>query len=727
MSADQEPETDELLNDFFAEADQQLAVLEKNVLLLEQTPACREYLDEIFRAAHSLKSAAATVKMTEIETLTHLLEDLLAAVRRSCLEVNRGLIDALLQAVDTTRVMVEKRAGGGIYGGDSEAFAARLRSLLAEPVVSSRSAAGDIPSRVAAAPDNPRGENPLVRLQVDFSADNPMKTVGGVQVYTLLKQIGRVVATRPDLEALCGDTFFDRVVYSVETDRPDCELIDLCTIPDVTLGCQVLPAQAAPRPGADAAEAAGEKPAGEEREQAGGGERAYQPPLRVDSRRIDDLLNLANEAMVVKASLNRLSAQFEDTLRSLHSAEAQYRQALRQFNRSLPGYLEKYRQGGPAGPLREQIRMQFDRIVDGFHSFQETLGERSSRFRNTTMGLGRITEELQKSILRVRMAPLTQLFSRFPRLVRDLTRSVEKQIELVISGADTELDRSLIADIQDPLVHCVRNAIDHGIETPGERVRSGKEAQGRIELAARADSREVVITVADDGRGIDLMRVKAKARERGLIGPDTNPGREELLEIIFTPGFSTADAVTRISGRGVGLDVIRRQVEHLGGTVKLWSEAGKGTRFTLRLPLRLAVVRSLLVRAGEEICAIPAVSVVESLTLQKTEMIPAGGGGSALFFRGEKIPLLLPSFPFKVDGPEDRAYNYKYVVVLNEGAKRAGLVVDSLLDEEEIVVKPPDHLQTSVAGTAGSALLADGSVARVLDINQLLDRAGPPE
>ncbi len=415
-----------------------------------------------------------------------------------------------------------------------------------------------------------------------------------------------------------------------------------------------------------------------------------------------------------------MSSQFEDSLQALRNTEAHYRQALRQFNRTLPRYLEEFRQSGSSSAIREQIRTHFDRIVGGVRSFEESLVEKNARFRHTAMSLGRITEELQSSILRVRMVPLNQLFSRFPRLVRDLARSVEKQIKLVVSGEDTELDRSLIEDIQVPLVHGVRTAVDHGIEKPDDRVRSGKDPEGKITLDARAGNGEVVITVEDDGRGIDVERVRSRARESGLIGAEEDPGEDEIFELIFSPGFSTADTVTAISGRGVGLDVIRKQVEQLHGTVRLRSETGLGTRFTLRLPLSMAIVPVLLARAGEEICAIPVVTVVESLTLQKTEMITEGSR-TALYFRGGRIPLLRPVFPFNVDSGEYRAYNY--VVVLQEGTKRMGLVVDSLLGEEEIVIKPPDCVETTVEGAAGEAVLADGSTALVLDINHLMRRA----
>jgi two-component system chemotaxis sensor kinase CheA len=724
MSAEQDLLPEELLDDFFAEAHQMLAVLEKCVLALEGEPERRETLDEIFRAAHNLKSASATVKMAEIEMHAHLLEDVLAALRQSSRNAGRELIDALLEAVDVTRIMVAERSGGGIYGGDSSALHRRLRTLAPEPDerVPGNEAAGPgrrtpgeggVPGAVSPRPA--RGGKPLYRVEVTFSADNPMQTVGGVQVYTVLNRVGRVVETEPDLEALCGDTFFERVVYSVESDRPESELAAACTLPEVTLNCEVSRRDTASPSGTPGQPPAGEMPAREPRE---GGGPAYQPPLRVDSRRVDDLLSLANEAVTVKASLARLSTQFEDTLETLRNAEAQYRQALRQLNRELPRCLEEYRRGGSASVLRERIRAQFDRIVDGFHVFQQTLGEKNGRFRQITLSLGRISEDLQESILRVRMVPLSQLFSRFPRLVRDLTRSANKRIRLITNGADTELDRSVLEDIQEPLVHCVRNAVDHGIEAPEERVLKGKDPEGTIVLRARAESREVVITVEDDGRGIDLERVRAKARERGLIAEDAELSREEIFDLIFTPGFSTADTVTRISGRGVGLDVIRRQVEQLRGTVSLRSETGAGTCFTLRLPLRLAVIRVLLARVGDEIYAVPADGVEESFSLRTTEIV-TGGSRPGIFFQGVKIPLLRPVFPFKVDEGNYRAYNY--VVVLKEGTRRGGLLVDSLLGEEDIIVRPVAAAEGTAAGSEGSAQLADGSSARVLDIHRLLD------
>jgi len=719
MSNEQDPVSAELLNDFYAEAHLQLAALEKNVLALEAEPERRELLNEIFRAAHNLKGASGAVKMFEIETLTHLLEDVLTAVRADSIEVNRELVDILLEALDALRSRVEASSGGGSSEHESslEALQQRLRALIPADAGFEKTASTvstSLPERgKALLPDKPG-----YRLAVTFCPDNPMQSVGGIQVYTILKRAGRVVDTEPDLEALCGDIFFERVVYTVETDLPESRLRDLCTIPDVTLSCEISRYQ----PDSSESSKAGHEASRAEAppEQRSGGDTSYHTPLRVDSMRIDDLLELANEAVAVKTALNRLSSQFEDTLESLRSAETSYRQALRKLNQALPGYVEKIRRKGSTGELREQIRMQFDRMVDGFHAFQQNLGEKNGRFRSAAMALGRITEELQGSILRVRMVSLSRLFSRFPRLVRDLTRSVEKKAQLIISGENTEIDRSILEDIQDPLVHCVRNAVDHGIEPPGERIRGGKEPVGKIMLDARTEEGEVVLTVEDDGKGIDLKRVRTKAIERGLIGADAYPSTEELFEIIFAPGFSTADTVTRISGRGVGLDVIRRQVEELNGTVRLWSEAGKGTRFTLRIPLCLSVVKALLARWGNTIFAVPAAGVAENLTLSKTELAeePQGAG---VYYRGEKLPLLRPVSPFKVDAAECRAYNY--VIILQSGEKRAGLLVDSLLGEENIVVRPPTDSESVVSAAAGSARLADGSTALVLGIRTLLDSA----
>jgi two-component system chemotaxis sensor kinase CheA len=719
MSIEPDPVPAELLNDFYAEAHLQLAALEKNVLALEAEPERRELLNEIFRAAHNLKGASGAVKMSEIETLTHLLEDVLTAVRAQSVAVNRELVDLLLEALDVLRSRVEARSGCGSSADESSLalLRQRLRALIpaevdAEKDASTVSSALPEPGK-AALPDKPG-----YRLAVTFCPDNPMQSVGGVQVYTILKRTGRVVHTDPDLEALCGDTFFEKVVYTVETDLPESRLRDLCTIPDVTSSCEISRYQ----PDSSESREAGwvSSTADAAPELRSGGDASHQPPLRVDSRRIDDLLELANEAVAVKTALNRLNSQFEDTLESLRSAEANYRQTLRKLNQALPGYVEQIRRNGSTSELREQIRLQFDRMVDGFHAFQQNLGEKNGRFRNAAKDLDRITGKLQESILRVRMVPLSRLFSRFPRLVRDLTRLVEKKAELIISGENTEVDRSILEDIQDPLVHCVRNAVDHGIETPGERIKGGKEPVGKIVLDARIEEGEVVLTVEDDGQGIDLRRVRTKAIERGLIGAEAYPSAEDLFEIIFAPGFSTADAVTRISGRGVGLDVIRRQVEELNGNVRLWSEAGKGTRFTLRIPLRLSVVKTLLARWGNTIFAVPAAGVVESITLSKTELA-AEPHGAGVYYRGEKLPLLRPVSPFKVDAAECRAYNY--VIILQAAEKRAALLVDSLLGEENIAVRLSEDSGSVVAAAAGSARLADGTTALVLGIRNLLDCA----
>jgi two-component system chemotaxis sensor kinase CheA len=316
------------------------------------------------------------------------------------------------------------------------------------------------------------------------------------------------------------------------------------------------------------------------------------------------------------------------------------------------------------------------------------------------------------------MVPIAQIFSRFPRLVRDLSKTLNKKINLVIEGEDTELDKSVIEDLLDPLIHCVRNAIDHGVESPEKRRDSGKPEEGQVLMAARNEGNMIIIEIGDDGNGIDVEAVKKKAIDKGLIHPSKVLSDVEAFNLIFEPGFSTAASITNISGRGVGLDVVRKQVEKLNGTVSIWSERGKGTKYTIRLPLTLAIIQGLLVRVGAEVYAIPITSVVDSHRIKPSE-IKVIDNYEVFNVRKDVISLLRLNRLFGI--PSDEVSGYHYVVVVGSGDKKMGLIVDSLIGEEDVVIKPLKDRYTASPGIAGATILGDGKVSLIIDVSQLLD------
>lgn len=782
MSDYLDPNNEELLKDFFSEAQSQVEALEQNVLVLENESGNRDAVDEIFRAAHTLKGGAATVEMGELTAFTHLVEDVLDAIRSDAVSVDETVVDTLLAAIDVVKAMLAERMNGRVYAEDSSAVEGRLAALLPEGAARKKTAPKRPvaqPSKPAPAPAAPVGgklsEYEVLELKqaaepgatvyhvaVTFNEDNVMNTVGGIQVFAALKEAGTVLRTVPDFEKLYEDTFYPVVEYYISSKRQMDDLYRFVSIPDVTLKAEINPvgapaaaqAEPAPEKSAPAPKAASSpKPAFtppkpqpskakvaeeaktveaeiEEAHEADDADKAQREAdakkagreagaiLRVDSKRIDNLLNLVSETVITKATFNQVSTQFGDLLTQLQTTETSYREKVKDLFDSLPDYLESIRQGRTIKDIRKEIGERFGDLFTLFDPFEATLKTNVGKFRSTAQNLGRITGELQEGVMRIRMVPISQIFSRFPRLVRDLSKSLNKKINLVIEGEDTELDKSVIEDLLDPIMHSVRNSIDHGIEEPDVRVAAGKDAEGKVLLKASNEGNMIVIEIADDGKGIDVDAVRAKAVERGLIHPNKALTDIEAFNLIFEPGFSTAKQVTNISGRGVGLDVVRRQIEKLNGTVTVSSERGKGTRFTIKLPLTLAIIQGLLVRVGREIYSIPITSVIESHRIKPTE-IKMIDNYEVFNIRNDVISLLRLNRLFGIKTSEQR--DFHFVVIVGTAEKKVGLMVDSLIGEEDVVIKPLRDQFTNSPGIAGASILGDGSVSLIIDVSQLLD------
>jgi two-component system chemotaxis sensor kinase CheA len=764
MSDYLDPNNEELLKDFFSEAQMQVDTLEQNVLVLENEGGNKDAVDEIFRAAHTLKGGSATVEMMELSHFTHLVEDVLDAIRSDQLAVNEDVVDTLLSAIDVIKAMLERRMEGAVYQEDTSRIEARLSALLPEGSTRKKGAAAKAAApkpAPAAAPvaaveggltenelqelrDAVDGGMPIYRISVKFDESSLMNTVGGIQVYAALKGIGTVLRTLPDFEQLYEDTFFPKVDYYLASDRTTEELVKYVNIPDVTLSADItnisaiapasvraapapvsapaaptpaapvtapVPAPVAPAPAAKAPSAA----AGEDAKKAG---KEAGSILRVDSKRIDDLLNLVSETVITKATFNQISNQFNDLVNDLHGIETVYREKIKNLFDSLPDYLEKIQEGSSIKDMRKEINDEYGDIFSLFDGYEASLKNNVGKFRSTSQNLGRITGELQEGVMRIRMVPISQIFNRFPRLVRDLSKSLNKKINLVIEGEETELDKSVIEDLLDPIMHSVRNSIDHGIESQEERKAAGKPEEGMVLLKATNEGNMIIIEISDDGKGIDVEAVKAKAAERGLISPNKILTDVEAFNLIFEPGFSTAKTVTSISGRGVGLDVVRRQIDKLNGTVTVQSERDKGTKFLIKLPLTLAIIQGLLVRVGQEIYSIPITSVIESLRIKPDE-IRKIDNYEVFNIRNDVVSLLRLNRLFGIKTEEQQDYNF--IVIVGTAEKKMGFMVDSLIGEEDVVIKPLRDQFTNSPGIAGASILGDGSVSLIIDVSQLLE------
>jgi two-component system chemotaxis sensor kinase CheA len=346
-------------------------------------------------------------------------------------------------------------------------------------------------------------------------------------------------------------------------------------------------------------------------------------------------------------------------------------------------------------------------------------GPAADGLRSGIQQLERNTRQLQESVMRVRMLPISVVFNRFPRLVRDLAQRLEKQVELRISGETTELDKTVLEKIGDPLVHLVRNCVDHGIEKPDLRLGAGKDALGVIHLNASHRGGSVVLEVSDDGAGLDEQRIMAKARSAGLTGPHETLSPEQVQELIFVPGFSTAPTTTEVSGRGVGMDVVRRNISDLGGKIEVHSERGAGSRFVITLPLTLAIVDGLSLAVGDQTYIVPMTSTIESLRLTPTQVTTIADGREVFGFRNEYLPIVRL---YKIFGltPRARALHEGLVVIVEGGGRRIGLFVDDLLSQQQVVIKSLETNYGRVPGVAAATILGDGSVALILDVADLI-------
>lgn len=781
MSDYLDPNNEELLKDFFAEAEQQVDNLESNVLVIENDPTNHEAIDEIFRAAHTLKGGSATVEMNEISKFTHTVEDVLDEIRSDKIKVTEPVVNVLLDSIDIIKAMLDARANGSVYNDDISSVENSLHSFIsgktekkstkakvakpapvAKPVVQQPQSNFVRPilseSEYVELAESCQDNQQLWCVAVKFDESNPMNTVGGIQVFAALKNIGSILKTVPDFDALYEDTFYEDVFYYIATDASKEKIEDTAFLSDVTLmdDAELIDSyekatQVSAALESKLAAVPQNAPAQAETEEAGESEdeaqatptqvakvneeaKAAKPKeaqgqthstqtssiLRVDSRRIDYLLNLVSETVITKAAFNQLSLQLGNAFAQFQTLESTYKERVRHLFEMLPQYLEKIQAGTPVRDVKDTITNDYGDLAGVFDMYDTQIKSITDKFRSSTQNLGRIASELQEGVMKIRMVPISQIFSRFPRVVRDLQRDLNKKVELDIEGEDTELDKSVVEDLLDPIMHCVRNSVDHGIESPEARKLAGKSETGTVFLKASNEGNMIVIEISDDGAGIDVAKVRQKAIQNGVIHPDKVLTDQEAFNLIFEPGFSTSDKITNVSGRGVGLDVVKTMIEKLNGTVLVSSEKGHGTTFTIRLPLTLAIIQGLLVKVGSEVYSIPIASVIESQRIKLSE-INTIDNYEVLNVRNEVISILRLSRLFSIEEHDLKKDDYCFIVIVGSRDKKIGIMVDSLIGEEDVVIKPLRDQFTNSPGIAGASILGDGAVSLIIDVSQLLE------
>lgn len=777
---------EELLKDFFSEAEQQVETLESNILVIENDPSNHDAIDEIFRAAHTLKGGSATVEMNELAAFCHDVEDLLDALRGGLVAVSEPIVDVLLSSIDTIKSMLDARSNGSVYQEDITPIVQKINSFIpakapkksqhvklpagmlgaaheekqvsAEPKTQAQPS-NAMPPVPPLADDEytelknavPEGQK-LWSVNVTFDESNPMNSVGGIQVFAALKNCGTVLKTVPDFEELYEDEFHPQVVYYVSSADEGSALEDAAFLDDVTLAVDAQSVSSSSSASANAVSqnAAPEKktePAPVSEEQTVSAQAAAVPSedkknepaqnavqpakkavaghavnqssiLRVDSKRVDNLMNLVSETVITKAAFNQNGLHMADLQVKLQNLNLSYKEKHRRLMECMPKYLEELQNGVQMKEIMQKMTEEFGPMSSWFDAFETEFKSSSTKYRSTTQNLGRITGELQEGVMKIRMVPIGTIFNRFPRVVRDLSRDLGRKVNLVIEGEDTELDKTVVDDLLDPIMHCVRNSVDHGIEPPEQRKASGKDETGTLTLRAANEGNMIVIDIIDDGTGIEVDKVREKAIKKGLISPNKILSNQDAYNLIFLPGFSTSDKISSVSGRGVGLDVVKTMVEKLKGTINVASERGKGSKFSIRLPLTLAIIQGLLVRVGKEVYSIPVANVIESQRV-KLDTINTIDNYEVLNVRNEVISILRLGRLFNIRKTDNE--EYCFIVIVGSQEKKIGVMVDALIGEEDVVIKPLQDQFTSSPGIAGATVLGDGSVSLIIDVNQLLE------
>lgn len=581
-------EMKEIIDDFLIEADELISSLDNNLVKLESNPEDPDLLNEIFRAAHTIKGTSGFLGFDEVTSLTHRMEDILNKLRKNELAVSPEIMDVLLESLDVLKILLDNvREGRSNENVDIQIAISHLEDAMeAGGARSDDPGAGNQPVEPSAL-TQPEEDSPAEELTVAASAESALSV--------------STVAAQPKTP--------------VATSRK--------------------------KPGSSL-------------------KQAKEQTIRVDVERLDSLMNLMGELVLSRNSLmqvnNEVSIEHEGTPAAEH------------LNRSANS-------------------------------------------------VSYITTELQMAIMRMRMLPVGKVFGKFPRLIRDLTRESGKQIDLEIIGEETELDKSVIEEIGDPLMHCIRNCCDHGIELPDERIAVGKPPRGTVKLIASQEGSNIVIKVVDDGHGLDVTRIRQKAVERGLVS-ETEAERmpdSEVFRFIFEAGFSTAKKITGVSGRGVGMDVLRTNIEKLNGMIDLESKLGQGTSVIIKLPLTLAIVQGLLVESDKEVFILPMSSVIETVKTKQSSIFYVNQR-PVLRLRGEIIPVINLN-----DILEESARGFimsekQYIVVVGLAEKKLGINVDRFLGQEEVVIKSLGQHLGATQGISGATILGDGRIRLIVDL-----------
>ena len=683
---------------FLDESNEHLQTLSDQLIILEKEPDNSDTINEIFRAAHSLKGMAGTMGYKRMQNLTHDMENVFSEVRNGNMEVNSNLVDVLFQCLDALETYVDNIRETQDEGtDDNEPIIKALNAFIASEGKGNAAPAAkkeEAPAATAAAAPADDKDMPLAdfeknavnealkknlhvyKIKVSVDENCILKAARAFLVFKNLEGHGDIIKSEPSVQDIEDEKFdFDFSIIVVTEEKYDNIIALIKNVSEIKDAAGQEITQPFPEEQTEeakeekketsavsqTAKPAAAKPAAKKPTSTGKTSGSVSHTVRVDIEKLDVLMNLVSELIIAKNGLVSAS----------------------------------HVEGDEAAALNQSFTEQIEYLE-------------------------RVTTNLHESVMKVRMMPIESVFSRFPRMIRDLNKKLGKKMELYMSGEDTELDRTVIDEIGDPIMHLLRNSADHGLESAEIRKERGKSEVGSIFLDAFQEGNNVVIEVRDDGNGIDTEKVKAKAVEKGTITQEQADVMtdKEAIDLLFRPSFSTAEKVTDVSGRGVGLDVVKSKIEALGGDVEVKTKYGEGSTFSIRLPLTLAIIQALMVKLGDEKYAISlgSIETIEDIPVSDIKYVHAK---EVIHLRGNVIPLIRLRDLLDVPGEPEESENIT-VVVVRKGDKQAGLVVDSLIGQMEIVIKSLGKYIRINKMISGATILGDGSVALIIDANTLV-------